>query len=121
VAVLHDWVAGRIAYVPGGPSTAQQTFDERRGVCAGYSALLRALADAANEDVSYVVGTVRDSDGHELGAHAWNLARIDRHDEPIDVTWDAGYMVDGVFEKRFSRHWLFMPPTEFAKTHVPDD
>lgn len=121
VAALHDWVADCIAYAPGGPTTAQQTFEERRGVCAGYAALLRALADAADEDLSYVTGTARSSDGRKLSEHAWNLARIRHHDEPIDVTWDAGYMVDGVFEKRFSRRWLFVSPTEFAETHVPDD
>ncbi len=121
VAALHDWVADRIAYAPGGPSTAQQTFEERRGVCAGYAALLRELADAADEDLSYVTGTARGSDGRKLSEHAWNLARIRHHDEPIDVTWDAGYVVDGVFEKRFSRRWLFVSPAEFARTHVPED
>lgn len=121
VAVLHDWVADRIAYAPGGPTSAQQTFEERRGVCAGYSALLHALANAADEEVGYVAGVARDSKGQELGRHAWNVAHIDHRDLPIDVTWDAGHMADGVFVKRFSRHWLFVTSTEFAETHVPDD
>jgi transglutaminase/protease-like cytokinesis protein 3 len=98
---------------------AERAFVRRRGVCAHYAALLQALGAAIGEDIRYVHGRARTRDG-KSGRHAWNMARMGDHYEPIDVTWDSGYGEGGGFHRHYSDEWLFVPSTTFLATHFPD-
>lgn len=123
---LHDWMADRIAYdpyavkhpTPPEDADAQMVFDRRMGVCEGYARLFVALARASGLDVSYVLGVARLSDG-TIALHAWNAARAGSgRVEPIDVTWDAGWVDDaGVYRKEFSRRYFRAPADVFARDH----
>ena len=99
---------------------AEDVFRTRKGVCAGYSRLLVALGAAAGVDIRYITGFARD-DGHETRAnlsehaHAWNAARVDDKWVLIDATWDDA--TDGEFSNQF----LFMPPSMFGTSHLPED
>ena len=98
---------------------AERAFVRRRGVCAHYAALLQALGAAIGEEIAYVHGDARTPDG-TVGKHAWNVARLGDHDEPIDVTWDSGYGEGRTFHRRYSDEWLFVDAAAFRRSHTPE-
>ena len=99
---------------------AERAFVLRRGVCAHYAALMNRLGAAVGEEIVYVRGEARTRDG-AFGDHAWNVARIGDHYEPLDVTWDSGYGDRHAFRRHYSNDWLFLSPDEFITTHFPAD
>ncbi len=129
VKALHDWVADRIAYdavsLAAGeypPQDAESVFRERKAVCAGYAYLLRALGEAAGEEIVYVTGDSR-TEGSELSGigHAWNAVRIDGGWYLLDATWNAGSVEGNRFDKRYSTLYFLTPPEVFGVSHFPDE
>ena len=131
IKALHDYVADRIAYddpalllpeVPQEDGDAEWVFRNRRGVCAGYARLLRALAAVTGDQVEYIVGDARTSNSPDPagGGHAWNAAYVEGRWLFIDATWDAGGG-DPTFHKQYTSDWLFTPPEVFGVSHHPSD
>ena len=125
---IHDWVALNIAYdavgyqmKSYGDQSAESVFAERKGVCAGYARLTKALGQAAGLNV-VVVGGLSKGYG-ELGGspHAWNAVALDGHWYLLDVTWDAGFTRGDEFIQRYKTEYLFTPPQVFLGTHLPKD
>jgi len=121
---VHDYVADHVAYdVPAfrtmtfPPQDAQTVLTTGKGVCAGYSQLVKAIGEAAELEVVVVVGKTRDYG--QLG-HAWNAAKVDGKWYLLDATWDAGSVGD-VFTKGFGTHYFMTPPDVFLYDHFPDD
>jgi transglutaminase/protease-like cytokinesis protein 3 len=119
---VHDWIADQIAYDSGtvppiGDSRVEWVFLHRRGDCTGFAGLFVELGRAAGLDVRLIVGLALDRG--ILGIHAWNEVRIGGRYEPIDVTWDAGYVDEAfVFHKRYSTEY-FLPSREvFRRDHT---
>jgi transglutaminase-like putative cysteine protease len=129
VKALHDYVADRVtydveSYLSGAypPQDAETVFRTRRSVCAGYANLLAALGEAAGDEIVVVGGDARTT-GNELTGegHAWNAARIAGRWTLLDATWDAGFLKDGRFEKRYSTEFLFTPPEVQGLSHFPEE
>lgn len=129
VKAMHDWVADRIAYdadsyfsrdLP--PQDADTVFRRRTAVCAGYANLLAAMGAAAGEEIVVVPGDAR-NDGADLTGegHAWSAARIGGRWTLLDATWDAGYLKDRRFVKRYRTSYLFVPPAVIGVTHFPEE
>jgi transglutaminase/protease-like cytokinesis protein 3 len=129
VKALHDYVADRVAYdvesyragaYP--PQDAETVFRTRRSVCAGYANLLAALGEAAGDEIVVVGGDARTT-GNELTGegHAWNAARIAGRWTLLDPTWDAGFLKDDRFVKRYSTEYLFTPPEVQGLSHFPEE
>ncbi|MEO6950965.1 MAG: transglutaminase domain-containing protein [Polyangia bacterium] len=132
IKALHDYVADRIAYdvpalslprIPDEDADAEPVFRNKRGVCAGYARLLRALAQVTGDQVEYIVGDARVSNSPDPagGGHAWNAAFVEGHWQLIDATWDAGAVNGDRFEKGYRNDWLFTPPEVFGVRHHPED
>ncbi|HEU4409758.1 MAG TPA: transglutaminase domain-containing protein [Polyangiaceae bacterium] len=129
VKALHDYVADRIAY--DAPAFLARTiprqgvakvFAERKGVCEGYARLFAELGRVAGLEVAYVVGDARGVGGDLSGlGHAWNAVRLGGTWRLVDVTWDAGALQGGAFEKRYQSDYLMPPPEVFGRTHLPDE
>lgn len=129
VKALHDWVADRVAYdadsyysreLP--PQDAETVFRRRTAVCAGYANLLAAMGQAAGEEIVVVPGDAR-NDGADLTGegHAWNAAKLGGRWVLLDATWDAGYLSDRRFVKRYRTSYLFAPPEVIGVSHFPED
>lgn len=128
IRAIHDWVADRIAYdgpalklprLP--PQNPELIFENRIGVCSGYALLMREIAQHVGVEVVYVVGDSRDRVGKVGGAgHAWNAVKLDGAWYLIDSTWDAGYLENGSFVKRYSTRYFLAPPNVFGLNHYPD-
>ena len=128
VKALHDWLADRIAYdaealadgrIP--RQHASTVFSSKKGVCAGYANLFKAMAEVTGDEVVVVVGDARtDLDEVGGGGHAWNAAKIEGRWFLIDATWDAGSVSGRTFTKRYRTDYLFTPPEVFAIDHLPE-
>jgi transglutaminase-like putative cysteine protease len=141
---LHDYVVGRLHYdydalkrieakdYANTPSQeAEAVFTRRAAVCEGYARLMVALGKAADVEIAYVTGSIRDSerrlattddpwdtslqDALEGVGHAWNAVKLDGQWYLMDVTWDDP--TNGTPQTTY----LFTPPHLMAFDHYPDD
>jgi hypothetical protein len=133
---IHDWIATHIAYdeiawrqhltVSADPAT---TLERHQAVCAGYARLFHDMAVLADLEVvsipGYSRGVVRDVIGEVLPAesnHEWNAVRLDGGWQLVDVTWDAGGLLDGAaWKARYNLDWWDIDPVIFGWTHLPAD
>lgn len=126
---LHDYVADRIAYdavaladdaIPA--QDAKSVFDAKKGVCAGYANLLKAMAKVTGDEVVVVVGDARtDVDEIGGGGHAWNAAKIDGTWYLLDPTWDSGHVKGRTFTKGYTTNYFMTPPEIFGVDHLPEE
>lgn len=130
VKALHDWVADRIAYdaqgLQDGSYVTKQNLPtiwaSRKAVCAGYAKLLVEMGKVTGDEIVYLVGDSRDSDGDVGGAgHAWNAAKIKGQWYLIDATWNAGYVNGATFTKKYTTDYLFTPAKIFGQDHLPKE
>jgi transglutaminase-like putative cysteine protease len=130
IKALHDYVVDRVAYNVPALAEGRVTFEDRDaetvfrthvGVCAGYAGLLAALGKVTGDEIVYVHGDARVDEKEDQGgaSHAWNAAKLDGKWYLVDPTWDAGYAVNGRFEKHYSTNYLFTTPEIFSLDHFP--
>lgn len=127
VRAIHDYVAQRIAYDVEGlkpgkyPSyEPKDVFDRRMGVCAGYANLVQAMVEAIGGKAIVVAGFSREASSTlGNGDHAWNAVEIEGQWYLLDVTWDAGTVNEGRFQRGYRTDYLFTPPELFVQTHLP--
>ncbi len=143
VKAIHDFVAMRLLYdnnalelimkrdfrnVPS--QEAESVFAAKTGVCEGYAKLMTAIGRAANVEIKYITGYIRDASRRvALGSdasikaalegysHAWNAVLLDGEWFLIDTTWDDPTGSD----KPVRSTYLFTPPKLFAYDHLPED
>ena len=135
VKTLHDWIAENIAYdvesfLSGARVDAawEDTLLRRKSVCQGYAALLEKMCQVANIPCKVISGYGRGYGFNmirieKLGQtnHAWNVVQIQGRWYLVDVTWDAGHVQQGSFQKKYSTACLFPEPRQFLHTHFPSD
>jgi transglutaminase-like putative cysteine protease len=129
IKALHDYVADRVVYdveayrTKNFPSQQPETvFQNRKGVCAGYSNLLAAMGKAAGEEIVTVVGDAYSPRSEqEFEPHAWNAVRIEGEWYLVDSTWNAGHVQGDFFARGYKTTYLFMPPKEFLASHIPNE
>jgi hypothetical protein len=144
VKAIHDYVVLRLTYDEATlaalmkdrygtdePSQqAEDVFARRTAVCEGYARLMVALGKAADVEIAYVTGSIRDArrrvaDGDDASikaalegyGHAWNAAKIDGQWLLIDATWDDP--IGGAPTLRST--YLFVPPQLMLLNHLPDE
>ena len=128
VKAVHDYVADRIAYDAESylahrypPQDAASVLRERKGVCAGYAAVFRDLAQAAGLEAVFVGGDVRGRGSAAGESHAWNAVRVWQRWYLVDTTWDSGHLEGDRFVRNFRTDYLMPPPGVMGYTHLPDD
>ncbi len=128
---LFTWIAVNVNYDPS--LLAEQpdpevVLEQRRAVCAGYAALFKALAKAADLEAQIIRGCAKGAgpkaaigpDG--LLIHDWNAVRIDGEWALLDCTWGAGRLDEQQrFRKRFTEHYFLTSPDLFLYDHFPSD
>jgi hypothetical protein len=135
VRELHDWVALSIAYdtslLRSDSVPAQDCADvlrTGRSVCGGYSNLFERMCELAGVECVTIPGYARgerfrvlDEEDPTRANHAWNAVRLGGEWRLVDVTWDAGRILDDAYEQRYSADYLFVPPEQLIHTHFPED
>lgn len=108
-------------------SQIEKTVKSKKGVCADYSQLFKALCDAVGLEAVVVTGDARDPNYPYRTAfnnpHAWNAVKIENEWRLLDATWGAGYTDPEVskFYRRVAPGYFFSPPDLFSLNHFPDD
>lgn len=126
ITALHDWVAQNITYdfaaatgqtaVP--PVDARSVLSRRTAVCEGFANLFAALVRSLG--LECIVMTGRAWNGTAWMPHAWNAVKLDGVWQPVDVTWDAGFLTPDGFVAGFNRFHLFPDPAVFFYSHQPE-
>ncbi len=144
VKALHDFVVMRLtydeaalaAYLRDGnaaamlPQDAEAVFARKTAVCEGYARLMVALGKAADVEIAYIAGAIRDArrrvaagDNASVKAalegygHAWNAAKLDGNWQLVDATWDDPTGGPPTLRSTY----LFTPPSLFLLNHLPGD
>lgn len=129
---IYIWIAHNIEYdlsqinSSKGYSSNQEIIDEvlnnRKGVCHHYAELFLAMSKSVGLKSYYISGYTRDIYG-EIGnsSHAWNGIKIDSDYYLIDVTWAAGYTLNGKYIHKFTDKYFLKLPNNFIKNHMPFD
>jgi hypothetical protein len=143
---VHDYVVRRLTYdeatfqrflnhdTSAWPAQdAEHVFESKTAVCEGYARLMVAIGKAADLDIAYIAGSVRNAryrvaDGDDATVkaalegfgHAWNAVKLDGRWELVDATWDdpSGAPVS---DSSVRSTYLFTPPELFVYDHLPDD
>lgn len=133
--ILFRWVADRVAYDVDALSTgkvgdtrAEAVLKSRRSVCEGYANLFERLGKFAGLETVKVRGHAKgsgfnpgDSFQKDSLSHAWNAVKIDGDWKLLDVTWGAGVVNGGKYEKRFNDFYFLTRPDQLAFSHFPAD
>ncbi|MCU0348616.1 MAG: hypothetical protein MUC59_16885 [Saprospiraceae bacterium] len=101
-----------------------KSFKSKKGVCADYSKIYKAMCDAVGLEAAFVTGDARDFNrpyrSIHNNPHAWNAVKWDGKWHLIDATWGAGSVDGDKFMKQKNRGYFDTPPAFFAQNHLPD-
>ena len=128
--IIYTWIARNIAYDAQAFQKRQNSYyspeevlQHRRAVCAGYANLYQALGKAMGLEVVTVEGFAKGVDADESTSerpnHAWNAVKIDGSWYLVDVTWGAGNLNNGRFQRQFKPVYFATPPSQLIYTHRP--
>lgn len=123
---LYIWIAHNIEYdigLSGQDFTSSEELVEvalknRRGVCSHYARMFDLMSKSIGLTSYLIVGyTTADM----AVGHAWNGVKIDSNYYFVDVTWAAGYAIDGEYFHRFRNKCFMTEPKKFIRDHMPFD
>ena len=91
----------------------------RQGVCQHYAELFHAMGNSVGLKSYVIAGYTRNKQGEiaDLG-HAWNGIQIDSKHYLIDVTWAAGYLLDGKYVHQFKEKYFLISGEIFANVET---
>ncbi|MBI1226951.1 MAG: hypothetical protein GC192_17095 [Bacteroidetes bacterium] len=104
-----------------------KSFKAKKGVCADYSQIFKAMCDAVGLEAVVVTGDARDFHrpyrNNQNNSHAWNAVKIDGQWRLMDATWAAGYVNPEVtkFTRKLFPGFFMTDPAWFVQSHFPDD
>lgn len=121
VRAIYDWICGNIRYDTSYRIyTADECYDQRKGVCQAYSELFYRLCEAVDVKCIIISGIANNTDG--IGGHAWIYAEVEGGSILIDPTWGAGSVNGNRFEFREDHdYWFMVNPYWMIFTHFPED
>ena len=118
---------------------AKSVLKRRKGVCAGYSHLFKALAESAGLEVVVIGGWVKNIEAF-FGRnttdkafanrinHAWNAVKVDGAWNFIESTWGTAWGNSNnpnngiyVYNPPIIDHFFMTPPDKMLHTHYPKD
>lgn len=124
VRAIYDWICGNIRYDTSYRIyTADECYDQRKGVCQAYSELFYRLCEAVDVKCIIISGISKDIYGTvKRSGHAWIYAEVEGGSILIDPTWGAGSVNGNRFEfKEDHDYWFMVNPYWMIFTHFPED
>jgi len=105
----------------------QKTFDSKKAVCEGFTALYQNLAEQVGLKCEIVRGDSKTrlvdiGRKNTASNHAWNMVLVDKKWRLIDVTWGQGYYDSskGRMVNDFDPIYFDTDPDYFFAKHFPD-
>lgn len=121
---IYRWLCDNISYDTSfSIYTADECWDNRRGVCQAYSELFYRLGEAVGLQSIIVTGDARPS-ADRMDGHAWIFAIVDGNNAGImiDPTWGAGSVNGTVFTRNeHDDTWFNVDPYWLIFTHYPSN
>ncbi len=123
--VIHDYLATEITYAyesDGAPSDEVWAHnivgwaERNAGVCETYAEAFTYLCNLFGLECTTVVGVAATSG--TMGAHAWNILKLEEEWYAVDVTWDDGF--ESTYSHIIDRSWFGKAASEFTLSHVAD-
>lgn len=123
---IYDWVCQNIAYdMADHISDANTCWNQKRGICSGYSQLYIKLAHGCGlqaEEINGMAKTITQTNGK--GPHAWVKVKTEKGWTLLDATWGAGEVVTDrsgakQFKRQFRSFWFDINPQWNIFTHFP--
>lgn len=97
-------------------------YEEKKGVCSGYSSLYKMFMNLSNIDCVIISGYAKTLDNLILDPglddnyrHAWNAVKIDNYWLLVDTTWAQQ------FEESISDFYFNTSPERLILSHYPED
>jgi len=130
VKIINDWICDNIAYdvetAYRGANRRQDyisVLNNKKAVCAGYSALFNEMCRLARIE-SIIINGFSKGFGYtgSIGSrtdHAWNAVKVSNKWYLLDVTWNAGYVSQTTYVKRYTTDYLFLDSRAFLYSHLP--
>ena len=121
---IYQWICQNIAYDTSYQVyTADQCYDQKKGVCQAYCELFYRLAEPLGLQTTIISGRSKNLHGQvENTKHAWLHVEVEEGGILIDPTWGAGFVNDGVFVRSDNdMSWFQIDPHWLIFTHYPDD
>lgn len=121
---IYDWMCENISYDTNYQIyTADECWDNRKGVCQAYSELFYRLCEPLGIRCIIINGITKQYTGYVGGGgHAWIYAEVDDGAILLDPTWGAGYVNGNVFEFRDDHdYWFQIDPYWLIFTHLPNE
>lgn len=122
---IYKWLCDNIAYDTSHTIySADDCFDNKRGVCQAYCELFYQLSEPIGLKVEIISGLSKKRSGAVSDkGHAWLLVEVDDGKIFIDPTWGAGGVnSDGVFVKKNNcMYWFDVDPYWLIFSHFPHD
>lgn len=121
---IYRWMCQHIAYdTEHKIHTADECWDERKGVCQAYCELYYRLAEPLGLHCTMIPGVTKDSKGNiSDDGHAWLLVEVEEGGILVDPTWGAGGVQDGAFVRSDNdMSWFSVDSYWMIFTHYPDD
>lgn len=128
--LIYSWIGQHIGYdvalaeqKTGRDLRPETTLRKKETICSGYAYLYQELAKELGLEAVIVEGYGRGGsslvgDDPEVN-HAWNAVKIGAGWHLLDVTWGAGSVNDGQFQRRYSPYYFATAPGQFIYTHFP--
>lgn len=121
---IYTWLTQNIAYDTSYTiHTADETYEQQRGVCQGYCEMFYRLGEAVGLRSEIIFGKSKDHENNigDIG-HAWIFAYTDGNAGILlDPTWGAGSVNDGVFTRSSGDDWFNVRPEWLIYSHYPDE
>ena len=141
VKMIHDWIARNLAYdyeglYSGDTSNAADpfwVFENKRGVCAGFTGLAKIMFAAVGIPCIYVHGKtnveapLKEGVEYTDSSHAWNLVFVNGEWKIVDITWDCQNAYYGKYNGTYGDNksgldplytYFFISPEVFGFSHI---
>lgn len=122
---IYRWLCDNIAYDTAySIYTADEAYEQKKGVCQAYSELFYRLGEAVGLKVDIVTGKGKSSlDINDVEGHAWVFVYTsDASGILVDPTWGAGSVSNGTFRRKdHDDTWFDVSPEWMLFSHYPED
>ena len=101
-------------------------FITKNGVCEDYAQSYKKICDLLKIETEVIKGNVRSSflqigKPENTTNHAWNAVKLYNKWIILDVTWAAGFEMNGKWIQKFNNYFYNISTDKVLKTHYPED